>query len=311
VKLSILVTYHNERAWLTECLQSLLPQLGDDDEVIVYDDASEHAAQPHLVNDTRIHLMGGSTNIGPARARNELCAASSGTHIHFHDADDLFASAWRAEVTAAFERERPDVVFTDVASFDDAGNQSRHVMGIERLQVDGDLLKFSLRGAVLAPAGTYTRSLVQQVGGYRPHLWQSEDYDFHIRMALLKPNFAVINQDLVLIRRHPNQRSRLVREVWSSAMESLNLVAPRIPAAAHPHAAYAATRAGSALFACGARTDAARAFALADRFGGVSYERSGMQRLTRLLGPVSAERVAAMYRTVVPNALRSRLQRLG
>lgn len=310
MKLSILITYHNEGAWLTECLQSLQPQLGSDDEVIVYDDASQHPAQPHLVDDARVQLIGGTTNIGPARARNELCAASSGSHIHFHDADDLFAGQWRVEVAGAFERERSDVVFTDVAGFDENGEQSRYVMGIERLQADNDLLKFALRGAVLAPAGTYTRSLVQQVGGYRAHLWQSEDYDFHIRVALLKPKFTVINQELVLIRRHPNQRSRLTREVWSSAIESLHLLAPRIPASAHPHAAYAATRAGSALFACGARTDATRAFGLAERFGGVRYERAGMQRLTRWFGATSAERLAAMYRTVVPNSLRTRLQRL-
>jgi glycosyltransferase involved in cell wall biosynthesis len=311
VKLSVLITYHNEGAWLTECLQSLMPQLASDDEVIVYDDASQQPARPYLLDDARIRLIGGSTNVGPARARNELCTASSGTHIHFHDADDLFAGQWREEVAAAFDREGPDVVFTDVTSFDDAGHQTRYVMGIERLQADGDLLKFALRGAVLAPAGTYVRSLVQQLGGYRAHLWQSEDYDFHIRVALFKPKFAVINQDLVMIRRHPNQRSRLTREVWSGAIESLHLLAPRIPAAAHQHAAYAATRAGSALFACGAHADAARAFGLAERFGGVRYEQPGMQRLTRLVGPVSAERLAAMYRIVVPNSVRTRLRKLG
>ncbi|HEY0810451.1 MAG TPA: glycosyltransferase family 2 protein, partial [Longimicrobiales bacterium] len=90
MKLSVLITYYNEGRWLTDCLQSVLPQLTADDEVIVYDDASHTPAQAYLPDDSRVRLLRGKTNVGPARGRNELIAASTGTHIHFHDADDLF-----------------------------------------------------------------------------------------------------------------------------------------------------------------------------------------------------------------------------
>jgi hypothetical protein len=310
VKLSLLITYHNEGAWLGECLQSLLPQLGTDDEVIVYDDASNIPAEPHLPQDPRVRWLRGQANIGPSRARNALFAASSGTHIHFHDADDLFAAEWRASVVGAFGATGADVVFTDVASFDDAGSYSPHVMEIAQLETDCDLLKRALRGALLAPAGTYTRAAVERVGGYRADLWQSEDYDFHIRVALLSPKWAVVARDLVLIRRHPQQRSRSTQEVWSAALDSLEQLVDRIPPVARVHAAHAATRAGSQLFACGARAEAVRAFDLAKRFGGARYERSAMQRLTKVVGPARAERLAAWYRKLTPNALRKRLQRM-
>ena len=311
MKLSVLITYYNEGPWLTDCLQSVLPQLAADDEVIIYDDASHTPAQAYLPDDARVRLLRGNTNVGPAGGRNELIAASTGTHIHFHDADDLFAAAWRKSVVSVFALSNADVVFTDVASFDEAGDRSQHVMQISQLRSDGDLLKFALRGSMLAPSGTYTKELVQRVGGYRFDLWQSEDYDFHVRVALANPRFAIADGDLVLIRRHGNQRSRRLVEVWTGALQSLETLQPRIPANARAHAAHAATRAGSVLFASGAHPEAARAFALAERFGGVRYDRRVMQRLTQLVGAATAERLAAWYRAIVPNGVRARLQRLN
>ncbi|HEX6064377.1 MAG TPA: glycosyltransferase family 2 protein, partial [Longimicrobiales bacterium] len=234
MKLSFLITYHNEGAWLTECLHSVVGQLRADDEVIVYDDASDEPAAAHLVDDARVRSMRGATNIGPARARNELVHASKGTHIHFHDADDLCAAGWREQVERAFAAD-VDVVFTDVQSFDEAGNRWPHVMDVRRLSATGDLLARALHGGLLAPAGTYRREVVEQIGGYRSDLWQSEDYDFHIRLALARPTWKVVPEDLVLIRRHSEQRSRAKVEVWRCAVDSLEGNADRFPPSAYSH----------------------------------------------------------------------------
>ena len=308
MKLSLLITYHNEGEWLTDSLRSVLAQLHAGDEVLIHDDASTKPAQQFVVPDPRIRVRRTELNIGPARARNALIAASSGTHLHFHDADDLFAPVWRERIAAAFTP-GIDVVFSDVSSFDHDGNRTPGVMQIGQLQSDADLLKFALLGSVLVPAGTYTRELVERVGGYRADLWQSEDYDFHIRMALLEPRWSVVPEDLVLIRRHSRQRSRVTGEVWLGALQSLEALVDTVPKHARAHAAQAATRAGSALFSIGAVSDAKRAFALADRFGGARYPRQGMQRLSSAIGAASAERLAALYRAIVPTSFRMRLQK--
>lgn len=310
MKLSFLITYHNEGPWLAECLQSVLPQLAGDDEVLVYDDASETPAADYLLHDPRVRCIRADHNIGPARARNELLRASRGTHVHFHDADDLCAPDWRARVVAAFTP-ATHVVLTDVCSFDTSGQQWRHVMDLAAVRGAADLLSLALRGGVLAPAGTYQRALVEQLGGYREELWQSEDYDFHIRLALARPQFRVITEDLVLIRRHERQRSRDTVAVWSCAAASLQHNAARLPADALADAARAATRAASHLFAAGAHADAEHAFRLAERFGGARYERALMQNLTRLVGPLSAEKLAAWYRKLLPRRLRMHVQRSG
>jgi glycosyltransferase involved in cell wall biosynthesis len=307
MKLSFLVTYHDEGAWLTECLRSVIGQLHADDEVIVYDDTSDDPAVAHLVDDTRVKAIRGATNIGPARARNELLRASTGTHIHFHDADDICAEGWREQVGRVAAD--VDIVFTDVQSFDEDGTRWPHVMDVQRLATSGDLLAFALRGGLLAPAGTYRREVVERVGGYRADLWQSEDYDFHIRLALAHPTWKVVPDDLVLIRRHAEQRSRHKLEVWRCAVDSLESNADRFPASAYPHVAWAATRAGSELFAASAEADADRAFRLAERFGGPKYERAVMQKLTGIVGALSAEKIAAAYRKLLPAPFRMRMQK--
>ena len=56
MKLSVLITYHDEGAWLRECLLSIAPQLGDQDEIIVYDDASERAARDFTIDCLHVEL---------------------------------------------------------------------------------------------------------------------------------------------------------------------------------------------------------------------------------------------------------------
>jgi hypothetical protein len=82
-----------------------------------------------------------------------------------------------------------------------------------------------------------------------------------------------------------------------------------MPSSAAGTSARAATRAGSELFAAGAHADARRAFQLAARFGGPRYDRGAMQKLTGVVGALSAERIAALYRRLIPAPFRARAQR--
>ncbi len=48
--LAVLITYHNERALLQDCLESLRSGPETTDEVIVYDDASTYPAEDYLAD---------------------------------------------------------------------------------------------------------------------------------------------------------------------------------------------------------------------------------------------------------------------
>ncbi len=100
-RVAVLITYHDERELLGECLRSLI--MGEDrpDEVLVHDDASAEPAVAYVPANIPVSIIRSETNLGPARARNALLRASSADYVHFHDADDLFHNDWSCRVRQA------------------------------------------------------------------------------------------------------------------------------------------------------------------------------------------------------------------
>jgi glycosyltransferase involved in cell wall biosynthesis len=301
--LAVLVTYHNERELLRECLESVLSPADRPDEVIVYDDASSAPAAEYVPAGVRV--IRGEINVGPSVGRNRLLAAATRDFVHFHDADDLFHPDWCSRTREAIARD-VDAVFTEVSAH--RGNElvAERVIGLSKV-VDGqDLIEFCIDGVMLVPAGTYRRSVLSEVGGYRERLWQSEDFDFHIRLAASGIRWSILDEPLVLQRLRPDGRSQHGCEASLGMLESLCLLASELPARYRPALAERAVRVGSVLFRAGAPADASRAFALAASLGRPSFrhERRTYRLIARGLGPEFAERVGSVYRAVLPQALR-------
>lgn len=311
--LSLLITYHDERELLTECLRSLAGQIGPEDEILIYDDASAYPAIDYLPAELPARVIRGATNVGPARGRNLLLQASQRPYVHFHDADDLFLAGWARQVRAALVEGRPDVVFTEVESYRGGERVSAAVLGLDRLAREGDLLRFAIQGPMLVPSGTYRRETVVAIGGYRTQLWQSEDYDFHIRLAASGVRHTLILEPLVRIRLRPAGRSANRREVFRSTLELLALQAGELPQAYHQELAEVAAQIGARLFQLGERADARDAFALARKLGPPTYgqQRRMYRALARHLGPEAAEWFSQGYRRLLPEALRRRVLARG
>lgn len=308
--LGILITYHGERELLTECLDSILNQLRPEDEVLVYDDASPNSpAVDYVRPDARVEVVRSEVNRGPACGRNALLRRSLSTYVHFHDADDLFHPEWAGRVRGVFEEKDVDAVFTEVSSHRGAGMMTARVMDLERVAAGEDLVRFCIRGAILAPAGTYRKAAVLAVGGYREALWQSEDYDFHIRLAASGIRYEVLSEALVQLRVRPEGRSQHRGEVWASALDAIRLLSEELPVTYHLELAEAAARAGSILFRLGAKTEARGAFALARILGPAQFSREvkPYRVLAQILGPEAAENVGWLYRKL-PEPLRERIR---
>jgi glycosyltransferase involved in cell wall biosynthesis len=308
-----LITYHDERELLSACLASLGSQTRAPDEILVYDDASVAPAEEFVPPGLRVRVIRGAENRGPAHARNILVQACQSTYVHFHDADDVFSSEWCARVRGAIEQTGADVVFTEASSFDSDGPRIARVLGLHRLAAGEDLVRFCLQGAMLAPAGTYRRPIVLAMGGYRTHLWQSEDFDFHVRLAATGVRYAIVPDPLVHIRVRPDGRSQNQVEVWESAIQAVTNLADELPATYQPDLAAAAARAGSVLFKLGARSQASLAFRLATRLGppGFQSERRLYRYAARMLGLELVERLAMVYRSILPRGIRIYLATRG
>lgn len=310
--LGVLITYFNERELLTECLTGLLAQEDPPDEILVYDDASEAPAVDYVPVGSAVKVVRGSVNVGPARGRNLLLAASASEYVHFHDADDLFQPGWCARVREAIARD-VDVVLTEVSSWADGVTQCEGTLGLHRLRDEGDLLAFALEGSILVPVGTYRRSRLVEIGGYRESLWQSEDFDFHARLAAAGVTFALIHEPLVRQRLRPQGRSQDRRAVWTDCVAAVRLLARELEPRYRPLLADKARRAGVVLLELGAFREARAALRLAASLGPGSGRGEGAVRrgLVRVAGVEGAEWLAWAYRRMVPAQLRRWARRVA
>jgi glycosyltransferase involved in cell wall biosynthesis len=304
--IGVLITYYAERELLRDCLESLAAQTPPVDEIIVYDDASEAPPDPYIPDGMNVRILRGETNRGPAFGRNQLLNAATSEYVHYHDADDLFAPAWHSRLQAELERQRVDAVFTEIDAIRESGTNSQRILGLDQLVNKGDLLRFCINGVMLVPAGTYRRERVLAIGGYRTQLWQSEDFDFHIRLAASGITYAVIPDSLITIRVRAHGRSQDQVEALSSYVEAIALLADELPRDYHADLADAAVRAGSRLYALGAKTRSNSAFDLTQRLGPPRFttQRGAYRVLASTVGYSFAERLAALYRRVLPSRVR-------
>jgi glycosyltransferase involved in cell wall biosynthesis len=306
-RVAVLITYHNEGRLLERCLASLGAQTRQVDEILVYDDASEVRPEPFVPPGLGVRVVRGDRNVGPSRARNRLLAETRCPIVHYHDADDAFAPGWCERIAGLMRSGEVDAVFTEVTCITEDGMPGREGLGLDRIGRGTDLVSFCIGGAMLPAAGTYRRDAVAAVRGYRPQLWQSEDWDFHIRLAASGPRFVAVLEPLAVIYRRPDSRSEARTEVWSSAVEAIGWLACELPEQYLPDLCEAAERAGSNLFRLGEEVEARVAFDLARRLGRPRFaSRNRFYRaVARLGGAELAERASRVYRTTVPAGVRA------
>ncbi len=315
--IAVLITYHNEGHLLRECVDSLLNQTTLIDSVIVYDDASDVPARECLSTCEHIRLIEGANNIGPSRARNILLHAARCDYVHFHDADDLFDPNWCIQVRSAIENSFPDVVLTGIASVDGDHVVNSNVLDVSALPTHGtsrELLPWSLRGSVLTPASTTRREIAMSIGGFRESLWQSEDFDFHARLAAKGVSYAIIPTPLVRIRLRPDGRSRKYpSEPWRDRIRALSLLGDELPQEYHNLLGEAAAEAGSVLWRLGDRNAAREGFRLGKLLGALSFPHASTMYgvVARLVGQAPAERVAGVYRALAAEPLRRSFRNLS
>lgn len=302
----MLITYHNEKDLIRECLDSILSQEEGPDEILVYDDASEVSVRGYLPSDSRLQVLRGTTNRGPAHGRNQLLHASHSDYVHFHDADDLFHPDWSRSIRRVIQQMQPDVIFTEISSYKEGKLVDLKVLGLAGLVSGEDVVRFCLRGAMLTSAGTYLKSIVLAIGGYRETLWQAEDFDFHVRLASHGIRYAVIPDPLALKRILPSSRSANRLEVWTSALQSFEYLVKELPLKYQADLADCGVRIGHELFQLGAYSQARRVFRFSFQRGSPSFSgnHQAYRWIAKHFGPEVAEWLGLFYRKVVPEPFR-------
>jgi glycosyltransferase involved in cell wall biosynthesis len=308
--LAVLITYFNEGPLLTECLDSLLSQAQTPEEVLVYDDSADFSASRYVPAGSLVQIVRGSGDKGPSRGRNTLLGQSRGDYVHFHDADDLFLPRWSECVRRAMAESGADVILTEVSARRDKQVLRERFVELDRPE-NGDFVSLAFRGSVMPCGSIFRREAILAVGGYREDLTKSEDYDFHVRMAVSGARMHRVCEPLVIFRVRAEgltHRDRTEHVGWTHRTEILRSLSRELDARYSPLLGDEAMRNGSRLFRLGARRQAREAFQLARQLGGTT-DISGprwYRRLAGMAGPQFAE--WALY---VRHGLAEGLRRLG
>lgn len=121
IKVSVIITIHNEGLFLPECLNSICRQSLKDIEIICINDASEDNSAEILKyyadKDRRIKIIN-QNNIGQAACRNWGIIASQGKYLCFIDAGDWIDPSFLEKTYNTAALENADIVCGSIMHID-------------------------------------------------------------------------------------------------------------------------------------------------------------------------------------------------
>jgi GT2 family glycosyltransferase len=301
VSLSTVIVAHDSLAELRRTLPALVAQLGDDDELIVVDNASRTGLAAELESlAPAARLICLADNVGFAGGANAGAAAARGELLVLLNPDALVQPGWSEAIRAPWggclDAWMALVLLEDASSINTSGGVL-HFTGFGWAGQIGEPAAMApraaaevgfLSGACLA----IPRARWEQTGGFAEHFFMyCEDVDLSLKLRLLGGKLAVVPDARVAHSYRFDKGARkwrlLERNRWATIIRTyptplLVLVAPAL-LAAEVAVWLMAVRGGWARMKALATLDLARALPRLVR------ERSAIQRLTR----VSAAEFAA------------------
>lgn len=183
---SIIIPCYKQAHFLPEAIESVLKQSYTHREIIVVDDGSPDNTAEVAKRYPGVHCLS-QENAGLAKARNAGLRASQGKYIVFLDADDRLADG-ALEIGVDFLNARPQFafVFGECRRIDVEGKV------VPRpdppLRNEDAYLELLHHCFIWCPASVmHRRAVLLQIGGFRPNLNGTEDYDLYLRIACSLP----------------------------------------------------------------------------------------------------------------------------
>ena len=221
---SIVIPIYNHAGFLPDAIESVLRQTYSNLEIVVVDDGSTDRTAEVVKAYPRVRYLRQHRQ-GLAAARNAGLRACRGEYVVFLDADDrLLPNHVETGVRAFHARPDAALVCGDFCLF---GSEERwHVHCCEpRPDHYASLLRCNFIGAV--HSAMFRRVVVDELGGFSPHLHACEDYELYFRIARTHPIYC--HHELVAeYRRHGSQLSRQWDVMFASALSVLRAQWPHV-----------------------------------------------------------------------------------
>lgn len=216
---SIIIPVYNAESTIADCLESLISQTYDKNEIIIVDDGSKDKTAGIVEKyQHKVSYYYQDHSGGPAIPRNIGILHSSGEYLCFFDSDDVMNSDYISKQVDFLQR-YPDVgmVFCDYKNFDENGywktshfQESPQIWNI--INNDNDKKEFILNNAcrILAKQnfgimGTLMirRTMLKYEKGFNQNLKASVDFFFYYQLARYS-QVGIINYIGMLRRLHTN-----------------------------------------------------------------------------------------------------------
>ncbi len=180
---SIVVPVFNGAPFLARAVDSVLAQTWQDFEIVIVDDGSTDDTKSlldQLGTQSKIRCLF-QDHTGPAQARNAGIQSAFGAFIAFLDCDDVWLPEKLERQMMVFGRTNPPgLVHSDYIVLAPDGRVIQHAKAGQSQDVFHQV--FTGGHAPLLSTTIVSRALVDQIGGFDPRLWVSEDSDLILRL---------------------------------------------------------------------------------------------------------------------------------
>ena len=215
---SIIIPCFNAESVIADAINSALGQTYSNCEVIIIDDGSTDGSLEVIKQfGSRIQFQSWG-NHGGCLARNEGLRLAKGKFIQFLDADDIL-SPDKLEIQLPLSSQYTDaVVYTDHFVVDSHVDSKPVLRSMEVTSTDPVL--FILNHKALTTIGPlHRREWLEQVGGFKPGLRASQEFDLHLRLAGNGCQFVHLPKPLFTVRRQANSVSSNTGKTLATLIE--------------------------------------------------------------------------------------------
>ncbi|HEX3543968.1 MAG TPA: glycosyltransferase family 2 protein [Candidatus Acidoferrum sp.] len=195
-RFSIIITCHNQSAYIRDAVNSALEQGYQSKEIVVVDDASSDAS-PQILKEygDKIHLAAFQTNQGCTTSRNLGVAMATGEYFVFLDGDDVMLP-WALDVYDRIVNiKRPKIILSSMRWFDGSVQQLQqssvpHQIEFAEYEL---LMKRDRRYQAGGSAIVIDRQTFQAVKGWTDQFFPFEDIDMLMKLGDSGPAVQILS----------------------------------------------------------------------------------------------------------------------
>jgi glycosyltransferase involved in cell wall biosynthesis len=226
---SVIIPCYNAERYLAECIDSVLNQTYDTIEIIVVDnnskDSSLAIAKEYAAKHPQKIKVFEEKWAGASYARNRGFKESTGEYIQFLDADDTIAKNKIKQQLNAFTSD-VDVMVSDYGIYNEYLNDLKNIKTFQSIETNP--LETAVCSIITTCNPLYKRKIIQENGLYDVSLSSSQDWEFHIRLALNGAKFKYLSGEFFHYRKHSESLSSNWVDVYKVAITIIESYAEQI-----------------------------------------------------------------------------------